>query len=250
MKNLDTMTSQKILNLAASCFGGGRFQPLFDPSQLSDRELRMIAQAEFLVINQNTGRRRLSRNWANEIDYNLTRENLINRHNFFDKFSSENFTREPDFIFEAKNIPQRDIFIKNINFQISELLENRFFMHFLYKFSIRDNAENIDEKDRLLEEITGFSNPYEDIYMPKLLDSVRNCLTSTYFCGLCLKSFKKSEDILPHMSAFHKSFVSNEAIEELRNSRDARRRQETEDQIRTRHNNVHPNCDSCFIQPE
>merc|ERR1712136_239408 len=106
-----------------------------------------------------------------------TRENLINRHNFFEKFSSDSFTSQPDFIFEAKNIPQRDIFIKKMNYQISELLENSFFCRFLYKFSISDNAENIREKDLILEQLTGFSNPYEDIYIPKLLDTVRNCLS-------------------------------------------------------------------------
>ena len=84
-------------------------------------------------------------------------------------------------------------------------------------------------------------------YMASLLENIRNCLSSTYFCGLCLKNFKKSEEILPHMSAFHKSFVSNEAVEQLRNAREARRRQESEDQLRTRHSNNHSECDTCFI---
>merc|ERR1711868_50301 len=66
------MASQKIVNLAASCFGGGLFQPLFDPNELSDRDLRLINQAQFLIIHQNTSRERLSRNWADEINYNLT----------------------------------------------------------------------------------------------------------------------------------------------------------------------------------
>ena len=247
VKNLHKMTCKKIINLAASCFGGGLFQPLFDPSILSDRELRMIEQVQFLVTHQNTGRGRLSRNWADEINYCLTRENLVNRLNFFDKYFHEAFTSEPDFIFEAKNTPLRETFIKKMNFQISELLENSFFLHFLYKFSLSDNAENILEKDKKLEEIHGFSAPYEDIYMASLLENIRNCLSSTYFCGLCLKSFKKSEEILPHMSAFHKSFVSNEAVEQLRNAREARRRQESEDQLRTRHSDNHPECDTCFI---
>ena len=253
IRNQDTMTSQKILNLAASCFGGGLFQPLFDPSELSDRELRMIEQSQYLIMHFNTGirgLRGLSRNWANEINYNLSRESLINRRNFFQKYTNEKFNSEPDFLFESRSIPEMEIFVKKMNFQISDLLENSFFLRFLYKFSNADNAENVSEKDLMLEELTGFSNAYEDIYMGKLLDSVRNCLSSKYFCGLCLKSFKKCEEILPHMSAFHKSFVSNEAVEELRNSRDARRRQEAEDQMRTRHNNNHPQCETCFVSPE
>ena len=250
IRNLDTMTSKKILNLASSCFGGGYFQPLFDPSELSDRELRMIEQSQFLIQHFNSGRERLSENWANEIDYTLTRQNLIDRRNFFEKYTNVNFTSDPDFLFESKSIPEMEIFVKKMNFQISDLLENSFLLRFLYKFSNADNVENIAEKDRLLEELTGFSNAYEDIYMGKLLDSIRNCLSSKYFCGLCLKSFKKSEEILPHMSAFHKSFVSNEAVEELRNSRDARRRQESEDQLRTRHNNNHPQCETCFVSYE
>ena len=164
--------------------------------------------------------------------------------------TNENFTSDPDFLFESKSIPEMEIFVRKMNFQISDLLENRFLLRFLYKFSNADNAENVADKDQMLEELTGFSNAYEDIYMGKLLDSIRNCLSSKYFCGLCLKTFKKTEEILPHMSAFHKSFVSNESVEELRNSRDARRRQESEDQMRTRHNNNHPQCQTCFVSPE
>ena len=250
IRNLDTMTSKKILNLASSCFGGGFFQPLFDPSELSDRELRMIEQTQFLILHFNSGRGALSRNWANEINYNLTRQNLIDRRNFFEKYTNENFSSDPDFLFKSKSIPEMEIFVRKMNFQISDLLENSFFLRFLYKFSNADNAENVADKDQMLEELTGFSNAYEDIYMGKLLDSIRNCLSSKYFCGLCLKTFKKTEEILPHMSAFHKSFVSNESVEELRNSRDARRRQESEDQMRTRHNNNHPQCQTCFVSPE
>ena len=252
VKNLHKMASKKIVNLAASCFGGGFFQPLFDPTELSERDLRLINQAQFLIIHQNTSRERLSRNWADQINYDLTREDLINRLNFFNIYTHDGFTREPEpkFIFEARNIPQRDIFIEKMNYQISELLENSFFMRFLYKFTNLDNAENINEKDRKLEEINNICNPYEDIYMANLLESIRNCLSSTFFCGLCLKSFKKSEEILPHMNAYHRSYVSNEEVEALRNSRDARRRQESEDRMRTRHGEIHPDCNSCFVVPE
>ena len=96
VKNLHKMTSQKIVNLAASCMGGGLFQPLFDPTELSERDLRLINQAQFLIIHQNTSRERLSRNWADQINYDLTREDLINRLNFFNIYTHDGFTREPE----------------------------------------------------------------------------------------------------------------------------------------------------------
>ena len=61
--NVSRLVRKKILNLAAASMGGGQFRPLIDSDQLSQRDLRLIAQAEYLIKHRNDGRNALPPNW-------------------------------------------------------------------------------------------------------------------------------------------------------------------------------------------
>ena len=246
VQNVSSMTKKKLLDVATSSFCGGKFRPLSTPSDFSDRQIKTLAQIEYLVQNRNNDSF-LRSNWSDLVEISITREELAARPTLYKLFSSENFVRQPEFIFEAKNSALREIFLKKIDDQFSILLQWSFFHRFLYKLSIIDADEDVESKDAELERVSGFSRVHEDIFMPETLEQIKQVLKANYFCSECVQKFEKLDQILPHFQRYHKSFISNESVEARQNARETRRREERDDQLRNRHNERHPDCNSCFL---
>ena len=248
--NVSKMVRKKIINLAAGCMGGGQFRPLIDPEQLSRRDLRLIAEAEFIIKNRNDGRNALPPNWPTLVEYTITAEQLNERYSFYDLYENDLFTKEQDFLFKATDVPQREFYLQNLEKQISALLEYPFFLKYLYKFSLVENDPDLTEKDSELEKISGYSRVYENLYMSELLQIIREVLSAPYFCAQCLQTFTKASQIIPHCTNRHRSLISEENLELLRNGRDQRRRDEEEDRRRETHTRNHADCNICFRLPD
>ena len=246
VQNVSSMTKKKLLDVATSTFCGGKLRPLSNPSDFSDRQIKTLEQIEYLVKNRNNGSF-LRSNWPDLVEISITREELAARPTFYKLYSSENFVRQPEFIFEAKNSALREIFLKKIDDQFSILLQWSFFHRFLYKLSIIDADEEVENKDTELERISGFSRVHEDIFMPEILEQIKQVLKANFFCSECVQKFDKLDQILPHFQRYHRSFISNESVEARQNARESRRREERDDQLRNRHNDRHPDCNSCFV---
>lgn len=249
VSTLSKMTRKKIINLAAGSMGGGQFRPLIDSYQLSRRDLRLIAQAEYLIKQRNQGRNALPPNWPNLVD-TISVEDLNSRFTFYELYENDLFTEQPLFIFKAVDEPQREIYLKNLKNQISNLLEFPMFLRFLYKFSLVENDPELEFKDSELEKISGYSRIHENLYMTELLQIIREVLSAQYFCSQCLQTFENASFIIPHCTKKHKSFISEENLELLRNGRDQRRRDEEEDRRRETHTRNHSDCNVCFRQPD
>lgn len=248
--NTSKMVRKKIISLAAGCMGGGQFRPLINSDQLSQRDLRLIAQAEYLIKHRNDGRNALPQNWPTLVEYTISAEHLNERYSFYDLYENDLFTEEQTFLFKAKDDPQRETYLQNLQNQISALLEYPFFLMFLYKFSLVENDPDLDEKDSELEKISGYSRVHENLYMAELLQIIREVLSATYFCAQCLQTFSNASQIIPHCTNRHRSLISEENLELLRNGRDQRRRDEEEDRRRETHTRNHSDCNVCFRHPD
>ena len=248
--NISKMVRKKLISLAAGCIGGGQFRPLIDPDQLSQRDLRLIAQAEYLIKHRNDGRNALPPNWSTIVEYTISAEHLNQRYNFYELYENDLFTEEQKVIYKATDVPQRETYILNLQKQISTLLEYPFFLRFLYKFSLVENDPDLAEKDSELEKISGYSRVHENLYMAELLQIIREVLSAQYFCSQCLQTFTKASQIIPHCTSRHRSLISEENLELLRNGRDQRRRDEEEDRRRETHTRNHADCNICFRLPD
>ena len=248
--NQSKLVRKRILNLAAGCMGGGQFRPLICSDQLSQRDLRLIAQVEYLIKHRNEGRNALPPNWPNLVEYTISAEDLNRRFSFYEVYQNDLFTEQPEFIIKAKDEPQREFYLENLDKQISILLEYPMFLRFLYKFSLVENDLELADKDAELEKISGYSRIHESLYMAELLQIIREVLSAQYFCTQCLQTFSKPSLIIPHCTSKHKSFISEENLEILRNGRDQRRRDEEEDRRRETHTRNHSDCNVCFRQPD
>ena len=244
VQNAILMIKKKLLDVAISSFCGGTFRPL--STEFSERQIKILRQIEFLIKLRNRGEF-LRPNWPELVEISLTREELLRRPSFYELYTSDNFLNQPNFIYQAKESRLREIFLKKIDEQFSILLQWPFLHRFLYKISIVDTDENVQNKDLELERISGFSRVHEEIFIPEVLEQIRQVLKSQFFCAACVQKFDKLDQILPHFEKYHKTYVSNETIEARKNSRDARRMQEHDDQMKSRHDTQHPNCDSCFL---
>ena len=250
VSNVSRLVRKKILNLAAVCMGGGQFRPLIGPDQLSQRDLRLIAQAEFIIKNRNDGRNALPPNWPTLVEYTIDAEQLNRRYSFYELYENDLFVEEQQLIFKALDVPQRETYLKNLTHQISNLLEYPFLLRFLYKFSLVENDPELHDKDSELEKISGYSRVHENLYMSELLQIIREVLSANYFCSQCLQTFTKPNQIIPHCTNRHRSLISEENLELLRNGRDQRRRDEEEDRRRETHTRNHADCNICFRLPD
>ena len=209
VSNVSKMTRKKLINLAAACMAGGQFKPLIDPDQLSQRDLRLIAKAEYLIKHRNQGRNALPPNWPNLVD-TITAEDLNSRFSFYELYKNDLFTDQPLFIFKRKDVPQREIYLNNLKNQISNLLEYPMFLRYLYSFSLVENDPELEFKDTELEKISGYARIHENLYMAELLQIIREVLSAHYFCSQCLQTFENASLIIPHCTKKHKSFISEE----------------------------------------
>ena len=244
VQNAIKMVKQKLLDVGISSFCGGKFRPI--STDFSERRIKNLEQIEYLVKQRNRGEF-IRPNWPDLVEISITREELLRRPTLYQLYTSENFLNQPNFIYEAKESPLREIFLKKIDDQFSILLQWPFLHRFLYKMSIVDTDEDVQNKDSELERISGFSRVHEEFFIPEVLEQIRQVMKSQFFCSACVQKFDKMDQILPHFERYHRTYISNESIEARKNSRDERRRQDLDDQMKSRHDVRHPNCDSCFV---
>ena len=173
VQNAILMIKQKLLDVGISSFCGGKFRPL--STDFSERQIKTLEQIEFLVKHRNR-EEFLRPNWPDLVEISITREELLRRPTFYKLYSSENFVNQPNFIFQAKESSLREIFLKKIDDQFSNLLQWPFFHRFLYKMSIVDSDEDIQNKDLELERISGFSRVHQEIFLPEVLEQIRQVL--------------------------------------------------------------------------
>ena len=242
ISSAEKMFLQRLMSLAAHLMFNVKLKPLM--SNLSTRELTILAQAEVLIRTLNRPET-IPDDWQNQVQV-VSELRLQLLRTPFEVVTDEIFTRDPDFILRWKNTPQKSLLLANLKKQVKILEKSRFFMRFLYKLTIADTEFNVDEIDESLERSGQRMDLHHDIFVPAGLQKIKRALNKEIFCIACAQGFQDMEAVISHAAKSHKDLLSPAAQEEIRSSREEVKLAEQYEAFKCFHNLRHPECEVCF----